>query len=73
MEYLNWIEIRVDKRFGKPCLKGTRITVYDVLSWLSNGQGVQDIMNDFPEITKEMILACLSYASDKEHKLRIAS
>lgn len=73
MNYQDYIEIRPDKRFGKPCIKGTRITVYDVLNWLSNGMTKQEIIADFEELSEEMILACLAFAADKEHKLRIAS
>ena len=73
MNYQEFIEINSDKRFGKPCIKGTRISVYDVLNWLSNGMSKEDIINDFQELTEEMIHACLAYAADKEHKLRIES
>uniref|UniRef100_UPI003743D924 DUF433 domain-containing protein n=1 Tax=Cyclobacterium roseum TaxID=2666137 RepID=UPI003743D924 len=73
MNYQEYIEIRSDKRFGKPCLKGTRISVYDVLNWLSNGMSKQEIMQDFEEISENMINACLAFAADKEHKLQIAS
>jgi uncharacterized protein (DUF433 family) len=67
-----YIEIRADKRFGKPCIKGTRISVYDVLNWMSNGMTKQEIINDFEELNEEMINACLAFAADKEHKLQIA-
>lgn len=73
MNYKEYIEIRTDKRFGKPCIKGSRISVYDVLNWLSNGMSKQDIMDDFEEISEEMINACLAFAADKERKLKIAS
>lgn len=73
MNYQDYIEIRADKRFGKPCLKGTRISVYDVLNWLSNGMSKQEIMEDFEEISENMINACLAFATDKERKLKIAS
>lgn len=73
MNYQKYIEIRADKRFGKPCLKGTRISVYDVLNWLSNGMSKQEVMEDFEEITEEMINACLAFAADKERKLQIVS
>lgn len=73
MNYNEFIEIRADKRFAKPCIKGTRITVYDVLNWLSNGMSKEEIMNDFDELTLDMINACLAFAADKEHKLQIAS
>jgi len=69
MNYQNFIEIRADKRFGKPCLKGTRISVYDVLNWLSNGMSKEDIKNDFEEVSDDMIDACLAYAADKERRL----
>ncbi|WP_375582909.1 DUF433 domain-containing protein [Cyclobacterium xiamenense] len=73
MNYQEYIEIRADKRFGKPCLIGTRISVYDVLNWLSNGMSKPEIMQDFEEISEDMINACLAFAADKEHKLQIAS
>jgi uncharacterized protein (DUF433 family) len=73
MNYQEYIEIRSDKRFGKPCIKGTRITVYDVLNWLSHGMTKQEIISDFEELNEDMINACLAFAADKEHKLKIAS
>ena len=69
MNYREILEIRAEKRFGKPCIKGTRISVYDVLNWLSNGMNRDDIKSDFQEITDEMIDACLAYAADKERRL----
>lgn len=69
MNYQEFIQIRADKRFGKPCIIGTRISVYDVLNWLSNGMSTQEIMSDFSELIEEMINACLAFAADKEHKL----
>jgi len=69
VDYRKILEIRADKRFGKPCIKGTRITVYDVLNWLSNGMSREDIKSDFEELTDEMIDACLAYAADKERRL----
>nr|MBA3899163.1 DUF433 domain-containing protein [Bacteroidota bacterium] len=62
-----------DKRFGKPCIKSTRITVYDVLNWLANGMTKEGVMSDFEELNEEMINACLAFAADKEYKLEIAS
>lgn len=73
MKYQEYIEIRADKRFGKPCIIGTRISVYDVLNWLSNGMTKKEIMEDFEELNEQMINACLAFAADKEHKLGIAS
>lgn len=73
MNYVEFIEIDAAKRFGKPCIIGTRISVYDVLSWLSEGMSINDIISDFPELNQDQIKACLAYAADKEHKLRIVS
>ena len=73
IEYRNYIKINSNKRFGKPCVRDTRISVYDVLSWLSLGMDFNEIINDFPELTKEDIRACLAYAADKEHRLMHAS
>lgn len=69
MDYRQFLEIRADKRFGKPCIKGTRITVYDVLNWLSNRMSREDIKSDFEELSDQMIDACLAYAADKERRL----
>ena len=71
--YTEIITIDSEKRFGKPCIKGTRITIYDVLAWLASGMSMDEILADFPELTMEDIYACLAYAADKEHKIRLAS
>ncbi|HBK70307.1 MAG TPA: hypothetical protein DDZ39_01395 [Flavobacteriaceae bacterium] len=63
-----YIEINTAKRFGKPIIKGTRISVYDILSWLSSGMSKKDIIVDFPELTENQINACLSFAAKKEQK-----
>lgn len=60
-------------RFGKPCIRGMRITVFDILGWLASGMTSDEIVNDYPELTKEDIQTALSYAADREHKIRIAS
>lgn len=73
MNYAAFIEINSAKRFGKPCIIGTRISVYDVLNWLAEGMSTNDIIADFPELNEEQIKACLAYAADKEHKLRVVS
>ena len=73
MKYQDYLEIRSDKRFGKPCIKGTRISVYDVLNWLSNGMTKEEILEDFEELNEEMINACLAFAADKERNLKVAS
>jgi uncharacterized protein (DUF433 family) len=71
MNYAEYIEINSAKRFGKPCIKGTRISVYDVLNWLAEGMSITEIIYDFPELNETQIKACLAYAADKEHKLRV--
>ena len=71
--YHNYIEIQSDKRFGQPCIKGTRITVYDILSMLGSGMSNSQIIEDFPELKEDHIKAALQFAADREHRLRIAS
>jgi len=73
INYKDYIEIDSKKRFGKPCIKGTRISVYDILNWLVNGMTKQEISKDFPELDENHINACLAYAANKEHNLGIAS
>ncbi len=69
MRYQDYVEITPGKRSGKPCLKGMRITVYDVLGWLANGMSQQEILEDFPELSVEHINACLGYAAEREHHM----
>lgn len=66
MPYQNIITIEPGKRGGKPCIRGMRITVYDVLEYLASGMTQQEVLNDFPYLTLEDILACLSYAAQRE-------
>jgi uncharacterized protein (DUF433 family) len=73
VEYKNIITRNPNKRFGKPCVRNTRISVYDVLGWLAAGMDNKEIIRDFPELTMEDIKACLAYAADREHKLQHAS
>jgi uncharacterized protein (DUF433 family) len=61
MNYSEYIEINPEKRFGKPIIIGTRISVYDVLSWLAEGMSINDIIFDFPELNEDQIKACLLY------------
>ncbi len=70
--YKDYITIEPGKRSGKPCIRGMRITVYDVLSYLASGMKMEEILEDFPELTEADILACLAYAADTERKLKIA-
>ena len=64
MSYQDIITIEPGKRGGKPCIRGMRITVYDVLEYLASGMTQEEILEDLPHLTKEDILACLSYAAD---------
>ncbi len=73
IDYKKYISVNNTIRFGKPIITGTRISVYDVLSWFANGMTVQDILEDFEELSEAQIRACLAYAADKEHKISIAS
>ena len=72
-DYTDIITIDPNKRFGKPCIRGMRITVYDVLGWLASGMSRQEIIEDFPGMTDEDITAALAYAADREHKIKIVS
>ena len=72
IDYTKYISINPGIRFGKPCITGTRISVYDVLSWLASGMTHEQILDDYPEITNTQIQACLAYAADREHKLKVA-
>ena len=63
------ITLEPGKRGGRPCIRGLRISVYDVLSMLSNGMSADDIVEDFPELEKEDISAVLDFAADREHKV----
>ena len=66
MDYRSLITIEPGKRAGKPCIRGMRITVYDVLDYLASGMTHQEILDEFPYLREEDILACLSYAADRE-------
>ena len=65
-DYSHLITLEPGKRSGKPCIRGLQITVYDVLSYLAAGMTAEEILDDFPSLTREDILACLSYAADRE-------
>ena len=66
MDYRDIITLEPGKRSGKPCIRGMRITVYDVLSYLAYGMTHEEILQDFPILTQADIMACLSYAADRE-------
>ncbi|RLD20542.1 MAG: hypothetical protein DRI71_10265 [Bacteroidetes bacterium] len=72
-QYSEIITIDPNVRFGKPSVRGLRITVYDVLGWLASGMTKEDVVKDFPELSIKDINACLAYAADREHKHLIAS
>lgn len=63
------ITLEPGTRGGRPCIRGLRISVYDVLSMLSSGMSQQDVLDDFPELTEQDILAVLAYAADREHQV----
>jgi uncharacterized protein (DUF433 family) len=69
MDYKGIITIEPGKRGGKPCIRGLRITVYDVLEYLAGGMTPEEIVADFPDLTLEDIRACLAFAADRERKL----
>ena len=68
MNLLERIAIDPAIRFGKPCVRGTRISVGDVLEYLAGGMPEQEILADFPQLTKEDIRACLAYAAERERR-----
>ena len=73
MSYEHIITVEPDKRSGKPCIRGMRITVQDVLESLASGMTEDEIPADFSELTREDIQACLSFAADRERKLFTAA
>ena len=72
MDYSERITIEPGKRSGKPCIRGLRITVFDVLDYLASGMTEAQILQDFPELTVDDIRACLAFAADRERKLASA-
>jgi uncharacterized protein (DUF433 family) len=73
MDYQNIITIEPGKRSGKPCIRGMRITVYDILEYLAGGMSEAEILADFSELTAEDIKACLAFAADREKKLFVTA
>lgn len=69
MDYREYITITPDKRSGKPCVRGTRMTVTDVLEYLAGGMSPEEIVAEFPDLTVEDIRACLAFAADRERRL----
>jgi uncharacterized protein (DUF433 family) len=73
MNYQDIITIEPGKRGGKPCIRGMRITVYDVLEYMASGMSQEEVLKEFPYLTEEDILACLAYAADREKHLLITT
>jgi uncharacterized protein (DUF433 family) len=71
MKYEDIITIEPGKRGGKPCIRGLRITVYEVLSMLANGMSHTELLEEFPDLREQDILACLAYAADRERKVEL--
>jgi len=71
MHYSEIITIEPDKRSGQPCIRGLRMTVRDVLEYLAGGMTPEEILADFPDLTAEDVRACLAFAADREHRLRV--
>ncbi len=73
MSYQSVITLEPGKRGGRPCVRGMRITVADVLGWLASGMTHAEIIADFPELNEADIRACLAYAADREHKAQFVT
>lgn len=73
MKYEHLISIDPAKRGGKPCIRGLRITVYDVLDYLAGGMAITEILEDFPDLTEEDVRACLAFAADRERRLMVCN
>ena len=69
VDYRKIITIDAGKRGGKPCVRGMRITVYDILSWLASGMSTDEIIEEYPELNVEDIFAALSFAADRERSI----
>ena len=73
MDYQKIITIEPGKRSGKPCVRGMRITVQDVLEYLAGGMSEDEILKDFPYLTRDDIKACLAFAADRQSQLKTTS
>ncbi|MFA6126555.1 MAG: DUF433 domain-containing protein [Bacteroidales bacterium] len=69
VDYRKIITIEAGKRGGKPCIRGMRITVYDILNWLASGMSTEKIVEEYPELQAEDIFAALSFAADRERRI----
>lgn len=70
-EISSYISINLEVRFGKPCIKGTRIAIADILQWLASGMTQEEILNDYPSLLKEHILAALAFAANREAIIKL--
>lgn len=72
-DYLKYISISPEIRFGKPCITGTRIAIVDILQWLASGMTDEEILNDYPSLNKEHIKAALHFAANREDMIKMVS
>lgn len=72
-DFLQYISINPEVRFGKPCIKGTRIAVLDILQWLASGMSTPEIIIDYPELKEEHIRAALSFAAHREMLTKLSA
>jgi uncharacterized protein (DUF433 family) len=73
MLFQGLITIEPGKRGGKPCIRGLRITVYDVLEYLASGMSLEEILEDFPDLSRQDILACLGFAAQRERVMQVVA
>lgn len=71
MELLNRISVDAEVRFGKPCVRGTRITVGEVLGYLASGMTEAEMRVEFPQLAHEDVLACFAFAAERERRLQV--
>ncbi|MBK8977821.1 MAG: DUF433 domain-containing protein [Planctomycetes bacterium] len=71
MDQLQWISIDPTVRFGKPCVRGTRLTVGEVLEFLASGRDERELLAEFPQLTHEDVLACFAFAAARERRIRV--
>lgn len=69
MDYRDYITIEPNRRSGKPCVRGLRITIYEVLEYLASEMTEEEILEDFPDLTRDDLKACIAFAADRERRL----
>lgn len=72
-DFLKYISINPEIRFGKPCIKDTRIAVLDILQWLASGMSIEDILSDFPALKEEHVRAALAFAAHREMLTKLSA